>query len=51
MEKKITVTRTKMEQLLDSAQLALKKAKNNEWASNYWTIVVADLLRRLKRLN
>ena len=51
MENKITVTRNKMEQLLDSAQLALKGAKKNEWAKNYWTIVVADLLRKLKRLN
>lgn len=50
MEKKIPVTRTKMEHLLDNAQLALDRAKN-KWAKNYWTIVVADLLRKLKRLN
>ena len=50
MENKITVTRNKMEHLLDSAQFALKGAKN-KWAKNYWTIVVADLLRKLKRLN
>ncbi len=50
MENKVTVTRNKMEQLLDSAQLALNGAKN-KWAKNYWTIVVADLLRKLKRLN
>ena len=31
MENKVTVTRNKMEHLLDSAQLALKGAKKNEW--------------------
>ena len=27
------------------------EGSTSEWAKNYWTIVVADLLRKLKRLN
>jgi hypothetical protein len=48
--KKITMTQIQLERLLDNAHTAHDRAED-EWAKNYWTIVIAELLRRNRRLH
>ena len=50
---KNTMTESHLDRLLDNAQSALDRAEEfeNEWAKNYWTIVIAELLRKFKRLH
>ena len=39
------MTESHLDRLLDNAQSALDRAEEfeNEWAKNYWTIVIAEL--------
>ena len=48
-----TMTESHLDRLLDKDPSALDRAEEfeNEWAKNYWTIVIAELLRKFKRLH
>ena len=46
----IGTTTTTLEQRIANAHLALSNVKG-EWGKNYWTTVIAALLRKANRLN